>query len=54
MTNINAFRTVIHEKKMLKVFCYTGITICPSGRGHFFTPGSLNGLESPVPKDTSC
>jgi len=39
MPNINAFRPVIDEKKILKVFCY--IKMCPLRAWPFETSGTL-------------
>jgi len=43
MPNVNAFRAVIHKKKMFKGFCYINLflKICPLWAWPFVTPETL-------------
>jgi len=42
MLNINAFRPVVHVKKIYKLFLiYVYTKLCPPGAGPNITPGTL-------------
>jgi len=56
MSNINAFRFVVHEKKITKYNRYINLSkICPLRAWPCVTQGtSFEKIESPGPKDAPC